>query len=206
MMKILFVVFLAVPVAVNAWMDQWAPSFECAPAKVRELPKHSVAGYVEEVHEGGEFVAEYSSGGALDLNGDGIEDFIFIIPWMGNGLSASGDDVHFLVSNGKNGRMATIMPGYGCDLKDVVMVGGRPCFRHSAFFGPFEKSNHNHWVFQLFSFEKDGTMKCANSRAEKLFPAATIFYENAKFRRVSLTPADLKAIAKETTPTSKKYP
>ena len=140
MMKILFVVFLAVPVAVNAWMDQWAPSFECVPAKVRELPKHSVAGYVKEAHEGGEFVAEYSSGGALDLNGDGIEDFIFIIPWMGNGLSASGDDVHFLVSNGKNGRMATI------------------------------------------------------------------FYENAKFRRVSLTPADLKAIAKETTPTSKKYP
>ena len=83
----------------NAWMDQWAPAFKATPAKVQALSRTSVSNYVCTASEDYEFSLGYSKGYALDLNDDGIKDQVFIIPWMGNGLSASGYDVHFLVGN-----------------------------------------------------------------------------------------------------------
>ena len=187
-------------------MDAWAPAFKSTPAKFRELPAKSVRAFVEDAkYDYGEFRGKYSDGAALDLNGDGIDDFVFIVPWMGNGLNASGSSVHFIVSDGAKGRIETIVECYGAELSDLVKVGEKTYFRQSNFFDNFEKSKHNHWVYQMFSFGTNGVMRCANADVGRPFPAATIFYENPKFKPVELTATDLKNIAKETKPVSRKY-
>ena len=187
----------------NAWMDQWAPAFKATPAKVQALSRTSVSNYVCTASEDYEFSLGYSKGYALDLNDDGIKDQVFIIPWMGNGLSASGYDVHFLVSNGAKGWRKTVMEGYGVEKSDFVKVAGKTYFRHSEFFEHFEKSQHNHWVYQMFSFDKSGAMKSSNADFGKQFPAVTIFYNNPKFKQIELTQGDLKKIADKTKPTSR---
>ena len=98
----------------DAWMDPWAPAFKAAPASVQALSRTSVSNYVCAAL-GYEFGWKYSEGYALDLNDDGTEDQVFIVPWMGNGLNASGYDVHFLVSNGVKGRRKSVMEGYGVE-------------------------------------------------------------------------------------------
>ena len=179
----------------SAWMDKWAPAFKATPANVQALSRTSVSNYVCNALEDYVFSWKYSEGYALDLNDDGIKDQVFIIPWMGNGLNASGYDVHFLVSNGAKGWRKTVMEGYG--------VGGKTYFRHSQFFEHFEKSPHNHWVYQVFSFDKSGAMKCSNADLGKQFPAVTIFYINPKFKQIELTKGDLKKISDKTKPRSK---
>ena len=78
----------------NAWMDQWAPEFKAEPVEVKKLSSHSVSNFVRTARsECPEAYAPYSKGCSCDLNGDGIDDFMFIIPWMGNGLNASLDEV-----------------------------------------------------------------------------------------------------------------
>ena len=186
----------------NAWMDPWAPVFKATPASVQALSRTSVSNYVCNIL-GDEFRWKYSEGYALDLNDDGTEDQVFIIPWMGNGLLASGYDVHFLVSNGAKGQRKTVMEGYGVEKSDFVKVAGKTYFRHSKFFEHFEKSPHNHWVYQVFSFDKSGAMKCSNADLGKQFPAVTIYYINPKFKQIELTQGDLKKIADKTKPTSR---
>ena len=186
-----------------AWMDKWAPAFKATPADVQVLPGTSVSNYVCAVREESEFYWEYCEGYALDLNGDGIKDRVFILPWMGNGLAASGSDVHFIVSTGAKGWKKTVMEGYGVEKADLVKVAGKTYFRHSEFFEHFEKSQHNHWVYQMFSFDKSGAMKCSNGDFGKQFPAVTIFYNNPKFKQIELTQGDLKKIADKTKPTSR---
>ena len=199
--SIVFALFLAFDA--HAWMDQWAPAFKPTPADVQVLPGTSVSNYVCAVREESEFYWEYCKGYALDLNGDGIKDRVFILPWMGNGLAASGSDVHFIVSTGAKGWKKTVMEGYGVEKADLVKVAGKTYFRHSEFFEHFEKSQHNHWVYQMFSFDKSGAMKCSNGDFGKQFPAVTIFYNNPKFRQIELTQGDLKKIADKTKPTSR---
>ena len=186
----------------SAWMDPWAPAFKAAPASVQALSRTSVSNYVCNIL-GDEFRWKYSEGYALDLNDDGTEDQVFIIPWMGNGLNASGYDVYFLVSNGAKGWRKTVIEGYGVEKSDFVKVAGKTYFRHSQFFEHFEKSPHNHWVYQVFSFDKSGAMKCSNADLGKQFPAVTIYYINPKFKQIELTKGDLKKIADETKPKSK---
>ena len=128
----------------NAWMDQWAPEFKATAANVEALPKVSVSNYVCTATEGGVFRWEYSEGYAIDLNDDGTKDQVFIIPWMGNGLSALGYYVHFMVSDGAKGRKKTVIEGYGVSKSDFVKVKGRTYFRHSKFFWHFEKSELLH--------------------------------------------------------------
>ena len=182
----------------SAWMDPWAPEFKATAANVQELPKTTVSNYVCTAIEDGEFKCEYSEGYAIDLNEDGTKDQVFIIPWMGNGLNASGYDVHFLVSNGAKGRRKTVMGGYGVAKSDFVKVAGKTYFRHSNFFENLEKSQHNHWVYQVFSFDKSGAMRCSNADFGKQFPAVTIYYINPKFKQIELTKGDLKKIADKT--------
>ena len=186
----------------SAWMDPWAPAFKATPANVQALSRTSVSNYVCNIL-GDEFRWKYSEGYALDLNDDGTEDQVFIIPWMGNGLNASGYDVYFLVSNGAKGWRKTVMEGYGVEKSDFVKVAGKTYFRHSQFFEHFEKSPHNHWVYQVFSFDKSGAMKCSNADLGKQFPAVTIYYINPKFKQIELTKGDLKKIAAGTKPTSR---
>ena len=81
---------------------------------------------------------------------------------------------------------------------DLVKVAGKTYFRHSTFFEGFEKSRHNHWVYQVFSFDKNGDVVCANGDFGKLFPAVTIYYIKPKFRQIELTAGDLKQIEDET--------
>ena len=159
-----------------------------------------MSNYVCTAREDFEFCLQYCEGYALDLNDDGIKDQVFILPWMGNGLNASGADVHFIVSNGAKGRKKTVMEGYGVEKADFVKVAGKTYFRHSKFFEHFEKSEHNHWVYQMFSFDKNGAIRYSNGDFGKQFPAVTIYYINPKFKQIELTPGDLKKIAAETKP------
>ena len=95
------------------------------------------------------------------------------------------------------------MEGYGVEKSDFVKVAGKTYFRHSKFFEHFEKSRHNHWVYQVFSFDKSGAMRCSNADLGKQFPAVTIYYINPKFKQIELTKGDLKTIADGTKPTSR---
>ena len=200
-----FVLFLQV-LSAHAWMDQWAPEFKSDPVEVKMLSSRSVSNYVASVkNEDVNVYAEYSKGCSCDLNGDGVDDFMFIIPSMGCGLNASLDEVCFIVSDGKGGRIENGLLGYGVEPSDLVKVKGKVYYRHSNDFTEFEKSQHNHWVYQVFSFGKDGKMKCANEEVGSPFPAVTIFYENPKFKQIELTAADLKKIADETKVAAEKY-
>ena len=206
--KILMVtLFLSALVpSANAWMEKWAPESKSKPVEVKKLSSHSVSNFVKTARsESPEAYALYSEGCSCDLNGDGIDDFMLIIPWMGCGLNASLEEVFFIVSDGKGGRIENVAEGYGIELSDLVKIKGKVYFRHSYFIGVLEKCKHNHWAYQVFSFGKDGKMKCANEEVGSPFPAVTIFYDNPKFKQVELTAADLKKIADETKVTVGKY-
>ena len=196
----ILILLLALSFGAHAWMDHYAPKLKSTPAKLSVLSKKNIKWFVEDVKSDSEFVSKYSEGVGVDLNDDGYKDFVFIIPWMGNGLSASGYNAHFIVSDGKGGRVENILEGYGIETSDIVTINGKIYFRHSAFFESFEKSQHNHWVFQLYSFDTNGIMRCANADIGKSFPAATIFYSNPKFKAIELTDADRRKIAQETKP------
>lgn len=204
-MKVALALALALAGAFQAfgWMEAWAPVLKSEPVEVAPMPAEEKSRFVkafakdEGLEEGIDALrAQYSQGGIADLNGDGIADYIVIVPWMGNGLNASGADIHFIISAGGAGNwVETTIEGYGAELDDIVGIGGKILFRHSAFHGEFEKSDHNHWVYQLFSFGADGKMKRANGDAAGQFPAVTIFYEKPRFKQIELTKADLKEIA-----------
>lgn len=179
----------------NAWMDDWAPAFNCTPAAAEKLSETNVSNFVSKVpFEDMDSYWQYCEGYKLDLNGDGIKDFVYILPWMGCGLAACGYDAHFRVSAGANGWADTVIEGYNISKDDLVNVAGKTYFRHSHYCGDLEKSAHNHWIYQVFSFDKNGTMICSNSDFGKLFPAVTIYYINPKFKQIELTSGDLKKI------------
>jgi hypothetical protein len=201
----ILILLLALSSGAHAWMDSYAPKLKSAPAKLSVLSQKNIKWFVENVKSDSAFVSEYSKGVGVDLNNDGYKDFVFIIPWMGNGLSASGYNAHFIVSNGKGGRVENIIEGYEIETSDIVNIKGKIYFRHSAFFESFEKSQHNHWVFQIYSFDTNGIMRCANADIGKSFPAATIFYSNPKFKAIELTDADRRKIAQETKPKSQVF-
>lgn len=197
---VILILLLALSLGAHAWMDSYAPKLKSTPAKLSVLSQKNIKWFVEDVKSDSEFVSGYSKGVGVDLNNDGFKDFVFIIPWMGNGLNASGYNAHFIVSDGKGGRVENIVDGYGIETSDIVNINGKIYFRHSAFFQSFEKSQHNHWVFQIYSFDTNGIMRCANADIGKSFPAATIFYSNPKFKAIELTDADRRKIAQETKP------
>ena len=197
----ILILLLALSFGAHAWMDHYAPKLKSTPAKLSVLSKKNIKWFVEDVKSDSEFVSKYSEGVGVDLYDDGYKDFVFIIPWMGNGLSASG----YNVSDGKGGRVENILEGYGIETSDIVNINGKIYFRHSAFFESFEKSQHNHWVFQIYSFDTNGIMRCANADIGKSFPAATIFYSNPKFKAIELTQADRRKKAQETKPKSQVF-
>ena len=191
-----------------AWQDPWAPAFKSTPVEMTVFSSETIGAFLSLLNT--ELArkphhAEYCKGAMVDLNGDQVDDYIFILPWMGCGLNAAGSDAYFIVSGGEKGRTETVVQGYQIELTDVVQVNGKIYFLHSAFFNEFEKSEHNHWVYQAFSFKKDGSLTRSNADFGNFFPAATIFYNNPKFKRVALTPNDIKHIVKATTYPSRKY-
>ena len=184
-----------VALSAHAWMDDWAPAFNCTPAEAEKLSAANVSNFVSKVRfEDMDSYWQYCEGYKIDLNGDGIKDFVYILPWMGCGLAACGYDAHFRVSAGANGWADTVIEGYNISKDDLVNVAGKTYFRHSHFCGNLEKSAHNHWIYQVFSFDKNGTMICSNSDFGKLFPAVTIYYINPKFKQIELTSGDRKKI------------
>lgn len=191
-----------------AWKTPWAPKVKAPPVKMTTFSSETIAAFLSLLEcETITYIdsAHHCEGGMLDLNGDEIDDYVFLLPWMGCGLNADGYSAHFILSGGKQGRIETVVEGYNIKLTDLVQVNGKIYLLHSTFFNDFEKSQHNHWVYQAFTFEKDGTITHANAAFGNLFPAATIFYENPKFKRVPLTPNDLNLIRKQTTYPSRKY-
>lgn len=191
-----------VALSAHAWMDDWAPEFRAKPARMQELTEEAVSNFVYQVRNGDAFCEvgnwKYCEGYSLDLNGDGVEDRVCIVPWMGCGLNACGYDAHFRVSDGAKGWKETVVGGYGMDRADFVQVKGKMYFRHSNMMHEFEKSQHNHWVYQVFSFDKHGALVSANGDFGQLFPAVTIYYIKPKFRQIELTPGDRKQIEVET--------
>lgn len=183
-------------------MDAWAPVFKCTPADVEELPEMSVSNFVCSVKSGDDDwdvdTLNYCKGYSIDLNGDGIKNRVFIIPWLGSGLANHGYDVHFRVSVGTHGWTNTVIEGYGVSKADLVNVAGKTYFRRSTFYGGFEKSKHNHWVYQVFSFDRKGAMICSDGDFGKLFPAVTIYYLKPKFKQIELTEGDLREIEGKT--------
>lgn len=190
----------------HAWMGSWAPKVDAKPAPVMTLSEKSVRYFINNGDMDREYgPARFSKGVQLDLNDDGINDFAFIEPWMGNGLNAAGSTIHFIVSDGNKKRKITSFEGYGIEPEDLVKIDGRVYFRHSMFFEDFENSRHNHWVHQLFAFGKDGVLRNANADFGGAFPAVTIYYDKPKFKPIDLTATDLKVIEETTTPVTKKY-
>ncbi len=203
-----------------AWMDEWAPPFKSSPADFRELSHDYVTNFVSTLKDmDGRYYyrddwqnfpdewwrcAEdwdriaYSKGAAIDLNGDGVDDYVFIVPRLGCGLAAYQYWAHFIVSDGAGGQKENVVVCYDAKLSDLVKAGGKAYFRQSDIFGDFEKSKHNHWVYQLFSFAKDGVMRPGNGDFGKLFPAVTIYYYKPKFKQIKLTKKDLKEIEDST--------
>ena len=213
-MKATFAVLILLAVDAYAWMEEWAPAFKSTPANFRVLSHESVTNFVSTLKDkngGNDYrwdwdQIEYTKGAAIDLNGDGSDDFVFVIPWLGCGLANRGYWVHFIVSDGAKGRMENIVECYGAELADLVKVRGKTYFRQSNhFYGGFEKSKHNHWVYQIFSFGTNGVMRCANVEVGRPFPAVTIHYINPKFKQIELTESDLKMIAEETKIVSRSY-
>ena len=188
---------------VNAWIEEWAPVFKGKPVEVEALPEATVSNFVCSVKKGDINWSfddwEYCKGYSIDLNGDGIKDSVFIIPWFGCGaLSGYSYDAHFRVSVVAKGWVDTAIECLGNRISDLVEVNGKIYLRHSLIHGGFEKSQHNHFVYQLFSFDKNGAMICSNGDFGKLFPAVTIYYINPKFKQIELTKGDLKSIEDKT--------
>ena len=189
----------------HAWMEYWAPKFDCTPAEVEELPAANVSNYVSTVHfEGDWYPGDYywkrCKGYSLDLNGDGIKDSVYCLPYDGCGVASRGYETHCRVSAGADKWVDTYILGMGdgTSKDNLVKVAGKVYFRHSEMFGDFENSKHNHWVYQVFSFNKQGEFICSNGDFGGLFPAVTIFYINPKFRQIKLTSRDLEKIARVT--------
>lgn len=191
--------------SLNAWMDQWAPKIKSTPANLTVFSNNAVERFLQRNYDDYHYSAQYSQGGEVDFNDDGIKDYVFIVPWMGNGLSACGYYTHFIVSDGKGGRIENTLDSYGAELSDIVKINGKVYFRHSDFFGSFEKSAHNHWAFQFFSFGKDGIMRNANHEIGDYLPAVTIFYSNPKFKQIELTSSDRKTITSQTKPKANSF-
>ena len=178
----------------NAWMEDWAPAFNCTPVAAEKLSETNVSNFVSKVRFEGDSYWQYCEGYKLDLNGDGIKDFVYILPWRGCGLAGDGYYAYFRVSAGANGWTDTRISGYNISKEDLVNVSGKVYFRNSHYCGNLEKSAHNHWVYEVFSFDKNGVMICSNSDFGKLFPAVTIYYINPKFKQIELTSGDRKKI------------
>ncbi len=189
----------------NAWMEDWAPKFDCTPAEVEELPAENVSNYVSTVHFEGDWYPgdsywERCKGYSLDLNGDGIKDYVYCLPYYGCGVASRGYETHCRVSAGADKWVDTYILGMGdgTSKDNLVKVAGKVYFRHSELFGNFENSEHNHWVYQVFSFNKQGEFICSNGDFGGLFPAVTIFYINPKFKQIKLTSRDLEKIERFT--------
>ena len=137
----IIILLLALSSGAHAWMERWAPELKSTPAKLSVLSEKNIKWFVEDVKSDSEFVSKYSEGVGVDLNNDGFKDFVFIIPWMGNGLSASGYNAHFIVSNGKGGRVENMIEGYGIETSDIVTINGKIYFRHSAFLRALKRAS-----------------------------------------------------------------
>lgn len=108
-MRILFVAALLLAIEANAWMADYAPAINMSPAEVEALPARSITNFVKEVFgeeirgiftEDDEttppgFFFEYTEGWSLDLNGDGIKDFVFGVPWSCMGIWGGACNMHF---------------------------------------------------------------------------------------------------------------
>ena len=193
-----------------AWMEPWAPQFECTPAGFRTLPGETVEYLFSVLGDSDgrpydDFRFGHSEGVALDLNGDGTDDIALFIPYMGCGLAANGYSAHFLVSDGEGGCTENILECYGAEPSDLVDVDGKTYFRQSNHVWHDEKSNHNYWVYQVFSFGTNGLMKCANDEVGDPFPGITVHYETPRFEQADLEPAVRKEIAEEAKPVSRKF-
>lgn len=191
-------------------MEPWAPRFECAPASFRTLSDENVEHLFSALKDSDgnpydDFRFGHSKGVALDLNGDGTDDIALFIPYLGCGLAADGYSAHFLVSDGEGGCMENILECYGAEPSDLVNVDGKTYFRQSNHVWHYDKSKHNYWVYQMFSFETNGLMKCANDEVGDPFPGITIHYETPRFEQADLEPAVRQEIAEEAKPVSRKF-
>jgi len=217
---VLSVIAVLSAMTLNAWQQHNAPDFKWTPLKMRVAEKQEKWNYIrasglsdgdvteiEKTDDGKTkivetFVTQYSSVGIADLNDDGVNDAMIIVPWMGNGLNADGHTIAFLVSDGKGGRMLTVTEGHGQDLGDIAVINGKKYFMSSDFrYG----KGHNYWIYRPYAFRKDGNMREASAEVGKPFPALTIFYNDSKFKAEVITPPLKKMIDDGTNVKSSKW-
>lgn len=125
----------------NAWMEDWAPAFNCTPVAAEKLSETNVSNFVSKVRFEEDSYWQCCEGYKLDLNGDGIKDFVYILPWRGCGLAGDGYYAHFRVSAGANGWTDTIIDGYNISKEDLVNISGKVYFRNSHYCGNMEKAH-----------------------------------------------------------------
>lgn len=200
--KIILLLLTIASLNANAWWEDHQPKMEFTPAKIKEITGDDLIPFLKLFTSEIEWKGEYSKGVQVDLNNDGVNDYVVIIPWLGCGLNGSGYDGYFIVSVGHGSRNVYYIEGYDMSPSDIVKINGKTYFRHSTMLGNFEKSIHNHWVYQIFSFEKEGYMRRANKDIGSIFPAVTIYYNDPRFEQIELTEADIKSIEKQTRPKS----
>jgi hypothetical protein len=198
--KTLILLLALVSLNAYAWTEGWHPKFDCKPAKVNEITGKDLIPFLNLFSDEVKWKAEYSKGAQIDLNNDGIYDYIIVIPWLGCGLAYSGFDIFFIVSSSEGERKIIYLEGYDVEISDLIEIDGKIYFKHSTWLGEFEKSFHNHWVYQIFSFNKSGEMQNANHKMSNLFPAVTIYYKNPRFKQIELTEADKVSIFNQTRP------
>ena len=122
-------------------MEDWAPAFNCTPVAAEKLSETNVSNFVSKVRFEEDSYWQCCEGYKLDLNGDGIKDFVYILPWRGCGLAGDGYYAHFRVSAGANGWTDTIIDGYNISKEDLVNISGKVYFRNSHYCGNMEKAH-----------------------------------------------------------------
>lgn len=112
---------------------------------------------------------------ASEFNGDGQRDFVVYAYSGGCGLACGSCDVAFLLS-GKDGyrltTVSTLFPNPG----SYVVLGGKPCFIHTAFSGVDkckDGKSHNFWIYNILTIEGDSLR--IDNRLSPGFPR-TIWY------------------------------
>lgn len=198
--KLILLLLTIVSLNAYAWMESWEPKFDYKPANFTKLSEEKVQKLISMYAKDSYGAKIYAEGAEIDLNNDGIKDYVIIIPWMGCGLAFYGTDTFFIVSSCDGDKSISSIESFGADLSDLIKINDKIYYKHSDMLGNFENSIHNHWVYQIFSFDKFGFMQRANGDMEKIFPAVTIYYKNPRFKQIELTKADIESIIEQTIP------
>ena len=107
-----------------------------------------------------------------DINKDGLNDYVMVKYWGGNGIGGGNADVGFIITDDTEyGLKYTFHKtySYAPGPSDFVMLNNKPYFIQSDFcYGP-EGNKHNYWAYNLISLDDPNFIKYDND-SNKDFP------------------------------------